>query len=130
MHFSFLQVSMSFCESNLISGCIHIIKSQNFHKPILLFCIDTPHKTMFLSICDVEVSISDHDVVCHKLILFFLLLFLYKIYIFFRLLQYFRHFKIQAVKIFIFDTETTGFIDKKEADLGKQPYIIQFAGIM
>ena len=34
------------------------------------------------------------------------------------------------MKIFVFDTETTGFIDKKITDLSKQPYIIQFAGIM
>lgn len=34
------------------------------------------------------------------------------------------------MKIFVFDTETTGFIDKKEFDLDKQPYIIQFAGIL
>jgi len=32
-------------------------------------------------------------------------------------------------KIFVFDTETTGFINKKETDLEKQPHIIQFAGI-
>jgi len=31
------------------------------------------------------------------------------------------------VKIFVYDTETTGFIDKKEIDLDKQPHIIQFA---
>lgn len=34
------------------------------------------------------------------------------------------------MKIFVFDTETTGFIDKKNPDLDAQPYIIQFAGIM
>nr|MDD3719716.1 3'-5' exonuclease [Candidatus Gracilibacteria bacterium] len=34
------------------------------------------------------------------------------------------------MKIFVFDTETTGFIDKKESDLDKQPHIIQFAGIL
>ncbi len=34
------------------------------------------------------------------------------------------------MKIFVFDTETTGFIDKKITNLDKQPYIIQFAGIM
>jgi len=34
------------------------------------------------------------------------------------------------VKILVFDTETTGFINKKESDLAKQPYIIQFAGIL
>ncbi len=34
-------------------------------------------------------------------------------------------------KIFVFDTETTGFMDKKNiADLSKQPYIVQFAGIL
>ena len=33
------------------------------------------------------------------------------------------------MKIFVFDTETTWFIDKKESDLDKQPNIIQFAGI-
>ncbi len=32
--------------------------------------------------------------------------------------------------IFVFDTETTGFIDKKESDLNKQPRIVQFAGIL
>ena len=34
------------------------------------------------------------------------------------------------MKILVFDTETTGFINKKELDLSKQPYIIQFAGIL
>lgn len=34
------------------------------------------------------------------------------------------------MKIFVFDTETTGFINKKETDLSKQPYVIQFAGIL
>ena len=34
------------------------------------------------------------------------------------------------MRIFVFDTETTGFIDKKEIDLDKQPRIIQFAGIL
>jgi len=34
------------------------------------------------------------------------------------------------LKIFVFDTETTWFIDKKESDLDKQPHIIQFAGIL
>ena len=34
------------------------------------------------------------------------------------------------MKILVFDTETTWFIDKKETDLGKQPKIIQFAGII
>ncbi|PID87687.1 hypothetical protein CSB07_00125 [Candidatus Gracilibacteria bacterium] len=34
------------------------------------------------------------------------------------------------MKIFAFDTETTGFINKKENDLDKQPRIIQFAGIL
>lgn len=34
------------------------------------------------------------------------------------------------MKIFVFDTETTGFINKKETDLEKQPKIIQFAGII
>jgi DNA polymerase III subunit epsilon len=34
------------------------------------------------------------------------------------------------MRIFVFDTETTGFIDKKESDLEKQPRIIQFAGIL
>lgn len=33
------------------------------------------------------------------------------------------------MEIFVFDTETTGFINKKETDLEKQPYLIQFAGI-
>jgi DNA polymerase III epsilon subunit-like protein len=31
------------------------------------------------------------------------------------------------MKILVFDTETTGFINKKEIDLEKQPKIIQFA---
>lgn len=34
------------------------------------------------------------------------------------------------VKIFVFDTETTGFINKKETDLTKQPKIVQFAWIL
>ncbi len=34
------------------------------------------------------------------------------------------------MKIIVFDTETTGFINKKETALDKQPYIIQFAGIL
>jgi len=34
------------------------------------------------------------------------------------------------MKIFVFDTETTWFINKKETDLDLQPKIIQFAGIM
>jgi len=34
------------------------------------------------------------------------------------------------MKIFVFDTETTGFINKKELDLDKQPQIIQFAGML
>ena len=34
------------------------------------------------------------------------------------------------MKILVFDTETTGFINKKETDLSKQPYIVQFAGII
>ena len=34
------------------------------------------------------------------------------------------------MKIFVFDTETTWFIDKKEKDLDKQPYVIQFAWIL
>ncbi|PZM85589.1 hypothetical protein DLH72_01960 [Candidatus Gracilibacteria bacterium] len=34
------------------------------------------------------------------------------------------------MKIFVFDTETTGFINKKEANLDMQPKIIQFAGIL
>lgn len=33
------------------------------------------------------------------------------------------------MKILIFDTETTWFIDKKNPNLDQQPYIIQFAGI-
>jgi len=32
--------------------------------------------------------------------------------------------------IFVFDTETTWFFDKKEPNLDKQPYIIQFAWIL
>lgn len=34
------------------------------------------------------------------------------------------------MKIFVFDTETTWFIDKKSPDLDTQPYIVQFAGIL
>lgn len=34
------------------------------------------------------------------------------------------------MQIFVFDTETTGFIDKKETSLAKQPHIVQFAGIL
>ena len=34
------------------------------------------------------------------------------------------------MKIFVFDTETTWFINKKEKDLDKQPQVIQFAGIL
>jgi len=34
------------------------------------------------------------------------------------------------MKILVFDTETTGFINKKEFDLEKQPRIVQFAGIV
>lgn len=34
------------------------------------------------------------------------------------------------MKILVFDTETTGFINKKELNLDAQPYIIQFAGIL
>ncbi len=34
------------------------------------------------------------------------------------------------MKIFVFDTETTGFINKKEFNLNKQPNIIQFAWIL
>ncbi len=34
------------------------------------------------------------------------------------------------MKIFVFDTETTGFINKKEPDLDKQPQVIQFAWIL
>ena len=34
------------------------------------------------------------------------------------------------MKIFVFDTETTGFINKQEKDLDKQPHIVQFAWIM
>lgn len=33
------------------------------------------------------------------------------------------------MKILVFDTETTWFINKKTTDLSVQPYIIQFAGI-
>ncbi|MFA5917305.1 MAG: 3'-5' exonuclease [Candidatus Gracilibacteria bacterium] len=38
--------------------------------------------------------------------------------------------KITKVKIFVFDTETTGFINKKDTNLKKQPHIVQFAGIL
>lgn len=34
------------------------------------------------------------------------------------------------MKIIVFDTETTGFINKKDPSLDAQPYIIQFAGIL
>lgn len=34
------------------------------------------------------------------------------------------------MKIFVFDTETTWFIDKKDTSLDKQPKIVQFAGIL
>jgi hypothetical protein len=34
------------------------------------------------------------------------------------------------MKIFVFDTETTGFFDKKDTSITKQPRIIQFAGIL
>lgn len=34
------------------------------------------------------------------------------------------------MKILVFDTETTGFINKKDPNLDAQPYIIQFAGIL
>lgn len=34
------------------------------------------------------------------------------------------------MKIFVFDTETTWFINKKELNLDKQPHIIQFAWIL
>ena len=34
------------------------------------------------------------------------------------------------MKILVFDTETTGFIDKKNPSTQGQPYIIQFAGIL
>lgn len=34
------------------------------------------------------------------------------------------------MKILVFDTETTGFIDKKEFNLEKQPKIVQFAWII
>jgi len=34
------------------------------------------------------------------------------------------------MKIFVFDTETTGFINKKDPNLDNQPQVIQFAGIL
>lgn len=37
---------------------------------------------------------------------------------------------LNRVKIFVFDTETTWFIDKKETNLDKQPKIVQFAWIL
>lgn len=38
--------------------------------------------------------------------------------------------KHTSLKILVFDTETTGFLDKKNLSLDAQPYIIQFAGIL
>jgi len=35
-----------------------------------------------------------------------------------------------GVKVFVFDTETTGFINKKDPNLDNQPQVIQFAGIL
>jgi len=35
-----------------------------------------------------------------------------------------------GVKIFVFDTETTGFINKKDPNLDNQPQVIQFAWIL
>jgi len=37
---------------------------------------------------------------------------------------------ITLVKIFVFDTETTWFINKKDNNLSKQPHIVQFAWIL
>ncbi len=37
---------------------------------------------------------------------------------------------ITVVKIFVFDTETTWFINKKDTSLKKQPHIVQFAWIL
>lgn len=34
------------------------------------------------------------------------------------------------MKILVFDTETTGFLNKKNPNLDAQPYIVQFAGIL
>lgn len=34
------------------------------------------------------------------------------------------------MKILVFDTETTGFLNKKDPRLEAQPYIVQFAGIL
>jgi len=34
------------------------------------------------------------------------------------------------LKILVFDTETTGFLNKKNPNLDAQPYIVQFAGIL
>lgn len=34
------------------------------------------------------------------------------------------------MKILVFDTETTGFLNKKNPSLDAQPYIVQFAGIL
>ena len=41
-----------------------------------------------------------------------------------------NNFKYKKMKICVFDTETTWFINKKETDLNKQPRIIQFAWII
>ena len=35
-----------------------------------------------------------------------------------------------SIEYVVIDTETTGFINKKETDLEKQPKIVQFAGIL
>ena len=41
-----------------------------------------------------------------------------------------NYFLKNYMKILVFDTETTGFIDKKNPSTQGQPFIIQFAGIL
>ena len=54
--------------------------------------------------------------------------FFFDIYLILSIIQYII-FKV-LMRIFVFDTETTGFINKNEKDLEKQPHVIQFAGIL
>lgn len=61
----------------------------------------------------------------------FLFFFLFEFSVFFYTLEsIFIGNLFTIMRIFVFDTETTGFIDKKESNLDKQPRIIQFAGIL